>query len=359
MRYTRVHVEHIGYELAPVVVTSDEIEERLAPVYRALRIQPGQLEHITGIAERRYWEPGFPVSRGAAVAAQKALSASAVPADAIETLIYGAVCREHFEPATACHVAAAMQSLGIEISPRAHLYDVSNACLGVLSGMLDVANRIELGQIRAGMVVSCETAREINDIAIARMLEQPTMERFKESIATMTGGAAAVAVILSDGSFSGSGDGGPRRRLRGGVVEAAPEHHMLCRWGIEAESPDPDAAYRQFATTDAAAVLEHGVALGARTWEAFLAQMAWTPDDVDRTICHQVGAGHREVMLRTMGVSPENDFVSYEYLGNTGTTALPLAAALAEERGFLSAGQRVGLLGIGSGLNCMMLGVDW
>ena len=32
---------------------------------------------------------------------------------------------------------------------EAAVYDVSNACLGVLNGMLDIANRIELGQIRA------------------------------------------------------------------------------------------------------------------------------------------------------------------------------------------------------------------
>ena len=32
-------------------------------------------------------------------------------------------------------------------------FDVSNACLGLLSGMLQVANMIELGQIRAGVVV--------------------------------------------------------------------------------------------------------------------------------------------------------------------------------------------------------------
>ena len=38
---------------------------------------------------------------------------------------------------------------------------------------------------------------------------------------------------------------------------------------------------------------------------------------------------------------------------------LPLAAALAAEREFLEAGQRVGFLGIGSGLNCTMLGIEW
>jgi 3-oxoacyl-[acyl-carrier-protein] synthase-3 len=354
MRYARVHIDRIGYELAPCVVSSDELEERLEPVYRALRIQPGQLEHITGIAERRYWEPGYPVSRGALAAAEKALAASAVPADAVHMLIYAGVCREHFEPATACHVAAGLRERGYGIGSRAHVYDVGNACLGVLNGVLQVADRIELGHIRAGMVVSCETAREIVDESIARLLAEPSMERFKGSLATLTGGSAAIAIVLDDGSFAPSA----RRRVRGAVVEAAPEHHMLCRWGIEPAGLG-EPGLRQFAVTDAAAVLEHGVRLGARTWDAFLREMGWAAADVDRTVCHQVGSGHRQVMLETLGVSPEHDFATYRHLGNTGTTALVLAAALAEERGFLEPGHRVGLLGIGSGLNCMMLGVEW
>src|SRR5437764_1177361 len=108
-------------------------------------------------------------------------------------------------------------------------YDVSNACLGLLNGMLDIANRIELGQIRAGMVVSCESAREITDIMIERMLKAKSMEVFKSSLATLTGGSGAVAVLLTDGSFSAS----RRRRLLGGVTQPAPEYHDLSRWGVE------------------------------------------------------------------------------------------------------------------------------
>ena len=359
MRYTRVVIEGFGYELAPCVVTSDELEKRLAPVYQKLHVQPGQLFQMTGIQERRYWDPGYTVSQGATAAATNALRDSSVPASAIDTLIYAGVCREHFEPATACHVAAGLRREGHVIDPSAHIYDVSNACLGVLNGILDIANRIELGQIRAGMVVSCETARDIVDTTITRLLNNPVMVEFKSAIATLTGGSAAVAVLLSDGSFGNSGE----RRLRGAVVENAPEHHMLCRWGLE---PHPDGqengtepSLREFASTDAAAVLEHGVALGSRTFARFLQEMEWPFETVDRTVCHQVGSAHRDVMLRTMGLAPQRDFVTYEYLGNTGTTALPVAAALAHERGFLAPGHRVGLLGIGSGLNCMMLGVDW
>ena len=64
MRYSRVFIEAIGYELPPVVVTSDELEGRLKGVYEALKIPRGQLESLTGIVERRWWDPGYPALRG-------------------------------------------------------------------------------------------------------------------------------------------------------------------------------------------------------------------------------------------------------------------------------------------------------
>src|SRR6476646_5784713 len=101
MKYSRVHIDSFGYELPPVVVTSSELEARLRPVYQTLRLPEGQLEALTGIAERRWWEPGYPLSQGAIAAARKALQQSEVPPRDVQVLIYAAVCREQFEPATA------------------------------------------------------------------------------------------------------------------------------------------------------------------------------------------------------------------------------------------------------------------
>ena len=42
-----------------------------------------------------------------------------------------------------------------------------------------------------------------------------------------------------------------------------------------------------------------------------------------------------------------------------GAAALPLTTAIGIERGYVRPGDNVALLGIGSGLNCMMLGVVW
>src|SRR5512132_2334172 len=173
MRYSKVFLESLGYELPPYVVTTRELEDRLLPVYEALRISPGQVEAMTGITERRWWDERFELSEGAIAAARKALEASPVEPGEVEAVVYTGVCREQLEPATACRVAA-----GIGASPDAAVYDISNACLGVLNGILDVANRIELGQIRSGLVVTCESAREITEITLQRMIETPTLELF-------------------------------------------------------------------------------------------------------------------------------------------------------------------------------------
>ena len=387
MKYSRVYIDAIGYELAPVVVTSAEIEQRLAPLYEKLKIPAGQLEAWTGIKERRWWPAGHKLSDGATEAARRALENSNVAARDLGVMIYAGVCREQFEPATACSVAA-----NLTISPDASVFDVSNACLGVLNGMVDIANRIELGQIRAGMVVSCETAREIIDYSIQRLLEDMTMDSFTKSIATLTGGSGAVAVLLTDGSFSRE----KSHRLLGGVTKAAPEHHALCRWGFESLIPAAvskvDAilptsvthtkfgsllptlvqekvsgilpsrlshAFTQFMQTDSISVLKHGVDLGLNTWRSFLSKVGFSSDQIDKVICHQVGKGHRDQVLNALGISLAKDFCTYPYLGNIGTVSLPLTAAIADERGFLNRGDRVGFLGIGSGLNCLMLAIDW
>ncbi|RPJ69451.1 MAG: 3-oxoacyl-ACP synthase III, partial [Desulfobacteraceae bacterium] len=135
MNYTRVRIASFGYELPPNVVSSEDLEHRLEPLYAALKIQKGQLEAITGIRERRYWDADFQLSKGAAQAGRKAIEAAALAPDRIGMLIYGAVCRENLEPASACAVAHALG-----LPPECQIYDVSNACLGVLNGMVNVAN---------------------------------------------------------------------------------------------------------------------------------------------------------------------------------------------------------------------------
>jgi len=352
MKYSRVQISAIAYELAPNVVSSEALEQRLAPIYEKLKLPRGQIELLTGIRERRYWDPGQSMWEPAAKAGRKALRAANVAAEDVGLVIYAGVCRDNLEPATACAVADALG-----VGGAAEVYDVSNACLGVLNGMVQAAGAIELEHVRHALVVSCESARQIVDLTIARLLENPNMAALRTGMATMTGGSGAIGVLLSaadaglpDPTMSGRG-----HRLIGATIRSAPEHHHLCRWGPDTGVPSSAPMVME---TDAAAVLENGVALGVRTWAAFLADIGWGQPP-DRIICHQVGAWHRDAVLKALRYPPERDFSTFEHLGNIGTVSLPITAAIAHERGFLERGQRVAFCGIGSGLNCLILGVEW
>jgi 3-oxoacyl-[acyl-carrier-protein] synthase-3 len=85
----------------------------------------------------------------------------------------------------------------------------------------------------------------------------------------------------------------------------------------------------------------------------------WSNSDVDKTFTHQVGRAHRKLLLERLQLAPEIDFSTFESLGNTGAVALPMAVSLGIKSGHLSAGDQVALLGIGSGLNAVMLGMQW
>jgi len=346
MEYSRVCIESFGYELPSHVVTSEDLERRLEPMYDALRIQRGQLEAITGIRERRYWDPGFQLHQGATRAGRKAIEAASIDRRRIGMLIYGAVCRENLEPASACAVAHALG-----LSPGCQIYDVSNACLGVLNGMVNVANAIELGQIQAGLVVACESAREIVDLTIERLNREKDMEVLRKTVATLTGGSGAVAVLLTDAAASGQG-----HRIMGGAARSAPEHHRLCVWGPDTGIPGGTG---HMAETDALKVLQNGVALGIDTFREFRSALALPDSKPDKIICHQVGATHQRTILDAIGIPADRDFTTFRFLGNVGTVSLPITAAIAHERGFLAPGDTVGFLGIGSGLNCLMLGIEW
>lgn len=346
MRWTRVCLEAIGTYLPEERVSSRELEARLSPVYQKLNLAPGQLEALTGVRERRFWPIGTRMSEAAARAAQEALSQAGIAADTLGALYYTGVCRDDLEPATACAVADALGLSGDVL-----ICDLSNACLGVLNGIIEIANRIELGQIKAGLVVSAESARTINLVALERLLQTPTLENLRLSLATFTGGSGAVAVVLTDTALSYSG-----HRVLGGCALAEPKHHRICRWGAEhgllGESPN-------IMLTDATAVLTHGVELGRRTWQQFLKTLDWSIPDIDRVIGHQVGGPHRRAILEALGLRPDRDYNTFDWLGNTGTVAVPLTLAMADQHGFLASGDRVALLGIGSGLNCIMLGLHW
>jgi 3-oxoacyl-[acyl-carrier-protein] synthase-3 len=106
-------------------------------------------------------------------------------------------------------------------------------------------------------------------------------------------------------------------------------------------------------------MLEAGVALAKETWEEFTTATGWTQETLDNAICHQVGSAHRRRLFETLGLDIAKDHSTFETLGNMGSVSLPATLSAAVGAGKIREGSRVALMGIGSGLNCLMLALEW
>ncbi|MCA8992185.1 MAG: 3-oxoacyl-ACP synthase III [Planctomycetaceae bacterium] len=347
MKYRNVCVECITAILPPHVVTSDEIEAELSPVYQRLGLPEGRLELMTGIRERRFFDPGTKPGTISAQTARKAIEQSGLNPALFGALIHGSVCRDQMEPATAASVHA-----GAGLPQDCLVLDVSNACLGLLNGAALIADLIELGQIRAGVVVGTEIGRPLVEGTIDRLKTNPDVTRksIKLEFASLTIGSGSAAIVLCDRKLSRTGN-----RLLGGAARANTSHHNLCAGGVE---PEQTGDTRPQMSTDSEALLYAGVELATETWERTRAVLGWQNEMVDKVVTHQVGRAHRNLLLEKLGIAPEKDFPTVEFMGNSGAVALPTAAAFAIEKNHIVAGDRVALLGIGSGLNSIMLGME-
>ncbi len=348
MRYENVCLESFGYTLPDERVTLDEIEARLAPLYERLRLPAGRLELMTGIRERRFWAPGTLPGDVSIQSGEKALAAAGIERAHVGALVHASVCRDHLEPATACRVHHALG-----LPEQCQVFDVSNACLGLLNGMLLVANMIELGQIRAGLVVGTEGSRQVVETTIDWLNRSTSLSRedVKLAVASLTLGSASFAMLLVDRELSRT-----QNRILAAAARARSEHHALCHSGRDEAAGE---GMQTLMETDSERLLVAGIATGAATFDHFLAETGWQRDDIDKTFCHQVGSAHRKLMFSSLELNPAIDFPTVEFLGNTGAVALPVAFALAVEQGKLKARDRVAMLGIGSGINSLMIGVEW
>jgi acyl-CoA:acyl-CoA alkyltransferase len=164
--------------------------------------------------------------------------------------------------------------------------------------MLQAANMIELGQIRAALVVGTEDGRPLVETTIAALNANETLTRqqVKCAVASLTIGSGSCAILLTDRELSQTGN-----RLLAAAVRANTDHHQLCQ-------SDRDEAVgsgmQPLMQTDSEQLMQQGVATGAATFRRFLSNARWDVEDIDKTFCHQVGTAHRKLMLESLGSRP-------------------------------------------------------
>ena len=349
MQFKNVSIASLGYELPPNVVTSEELEQRLSPLYERLKLPYGRLELMSGIKERRFWNKGEAPSSISTTVGERTIAASGIPKEKITVVIHASVCRDFLEPATANLVH---HVLGLP--DGATVFDISNACLGVLNGMITIGNMIEMGQADAGIVVSGEMGETLVNGTIDSLNSDMTLTRksVKPAFASLTIGSAGAAVVLARSDMIKNG-----HRLIGGVTRSATKYSELCR--SNSGDTGVDSTSTLLMNTDSEELMTAGCALAGEAFPLFKKELGWNNDDINKVFTHQVGSAHRKLLYESIALDEKKDFSTLEFMGNTGSAALPSAFAIGVERGAVSKGDKIALLGIGSGLNTVMLGVEW
>ncbi|HLS76611.1 MAG TPA: 3-oxoacyl-[acyl-carrier-protein] synthase III C-terminal domain-containing protein [Nocardia sp.] len=180
----RSAIEAVGAYLPAREVTTAELLSRLD------LDAPPDLERASGVRARRVRgdaEDSFTIALAAALGA---LDNSRYDAADLDVIISCSITRTRgedfcFEPSFALMLRTALGAT------RAVHFDVSNACAGMLTGVLLLDSMIRSGAARRGMVVSGECITPIADTAVREI-----SQKYDPQFASLTVGDAGAAVVL-------------------------------------------------------------------------------------------------------------------------------------------------------------------
>lgn len=334
-RFERAAVLAVAAVDAPVVITSAWIDEHLGSTYERVGIRPGLLADVAGIVERRWWEPSTTFVDAAALAGEEVLQRSGIDRSRVGMMISTSVCRDHLEPSVACGVH---HRLGL--SSACINFDVANACLGFVNAMHLAATALEAGQFEYVLIVDGEGSRYTQEHTLERLAaETATAGDVFAEFASLTLGSGAAAMVMT------TTDRHPEaHRLVGGVSRAATQHHGLCVGTLDRM------------TTDTQGLLHAGVELSEAVWASAAGDFGWT-QGMDWYVMHQVSQVHTAMICSKLGLDMGRVPMIFPTRGNVGPAAIPMALASAQQS--MKSGDRLLLMGMGSGLNTLASELLW
>ncbi len=326
----KVRIESLGVYLPEKVLT---MEELLASCRHRPRLD---LERITGIHERRVAVGEHAVDL-AVEAARRALAMSAYPAAELDAIVCTSISKHNaddefaLEPATAVLVRRAIGA------SRALVFDVVNACAGMITGIWILQGLIRSGAARTGMVVSGE-----HNMPIAWTATREVRHSLDRQLAALTLGDAGAALIL---------DASPDDRHGFHHVDlvtgAKYDHFCYSR-------PSPRGRGGILVTRARGLQIKGNQHFPAYFRQA-LEATGWTLDDVHHVIPHQVSVrairkGTRALAAHLGRDVPDVVRCTAERYGNTTTTSHFVVLHDLMLRGLVEPDQNVLLVSGASGI---------
>jgi 3-oxoacyl-[acyl-carrier-protein] synthase-3 len=295
-----------GYQPANVV-TNDHLAATIETTDEWIRSR-------VGIASRRIAGPDETVTDMAVAAGGKALAASGLPAADIDLVIVATCTQEAQIPNTSATVA---HRLGIN-SPGA--YDLNAACAGFCYALASASDAVRAGSATAALVIGAEKMSQWVD-----WTDRSTCIIFAD------GAGAAVVAAADSAEEAGIGP----------VV-----------WGSAGEHADKISISdrESFIVQQGQTVFRWATTMLAPVARAACERAGITPSQLAAFVPHQANLRIVEAIARQLGapdVLVADDIVD---AGNTSSASIPLALARMTEKGHLSSGAPVLVLGFGAGM---------
>lgn len=320
-----LHVSGVGHFVPDRVVTNDE----LAPL---LGTTPAWIADRSGIHERRFAAPGQTNAELALHASRHALAHAGLEADALGMIVVATLSPDHFFPGVSAELQA---SLGLARPVPA--FDLHAQCSGFLYG-LAVAKGLLLAEAYEHVLVAgselqsagldfsprgCQMSMLFGDGAGAVILSRRPGERPR----------LFVVELFSDGRFA-------QELWMEAPGAALPPHRM---------TPEDVSAGRCFPSMNGKNVILHATRKLVQAARAVVDRAGLTLDEVDWIVPHQANLNLLTALERALAVSPGKIVTNIARVGNTSAASIPIAFSEAVASGQVRRGQRILMLGFGSG----------
>lgn len=324
-------ISGIGVSLPPQIVTSISLMEEIQADSR-FGLPLNWVDTRIGVEERRVAKDGTMPSDLATEAAQKAFLQSGIDPEHIDLLIYCGIEKDFMEPGTA-HVV--QKNLG----SRAVCMDVTNACQGIISGISVADSMIASGAIESALVCSGELASKSVKVFLNKIKKMP-IDYLRDRLGIMTVGDAGSAVLLTRKNDESG--------IKNMLFDSRGEYAEYCYYKY-LENGDVEGQMLMKGITDTINQIHLGMISNTYHY------LDWQPDDVDFLVCHQVGKRSVKSLCDIAEVPETKVPITYRKYGNTATCTIPIGLDIAKP----SVGDKILMMGGGSGLSSFQGGIQW
>jgi 3-oxoacyl-[acyl-carrier-protein] synthase-3 len=250
--------------------------------------------------------------------AQRAITMSRIDPSSIDGVVLSTTTPDRTVPATS---ATVQNALGL----RCGAFDLNAACSGFVYAYVVAHGLISIGAKRL-LVIGTDTLSRITDWS-----------------------DRGTAILFADGSGAC-------------VIDAVSDGGQLLGWDLDADGSLEHLLYADiggYIHMDGKEVFRRAVRIMVDSAHKSLAKAGLGIDDVALCVPHQANVRIIDAACRQLGIPMERTAVVLQETGNTSSASIPLALFDAADKGRISDGDNVLMVGFGAGMTAASAVIEW